>query len=171
MYLSGRSLPIVDLVGHYGQDGGRADERPTGETVEARLGRLLAIQEPLLNNLHSVRDLVQWRDEVVRLEQRRDDGIRPLGDLAELLADGDEAGRSAVRAGFAAWESLLAGGITRVRDSGELAADADPERLATGLMAALQGGLLLARTTRDVRRLEVALDVALGYVRAHAVTP
>jgi hypothetical protein len=38
-------------------------------------------------------------------------------------------------------------------------------------MAALQGGLLLARTTRDVRRLEVALDIALGYVRAHAVTP
>jgi hypothetical protein len=34
-----------------------------------------------------------------------------------------------------------------------------PERLATGLMAALQGGLLLARTTRDVRRLEVALMV------------
>lgn len=65
-------------------------------------------REPLLNNLHSVRDLVQWRDEVVRLEQRRDDGIRPLGDRAELLADADEAGRSAVRAGFAAWESLLA---------------------------------------------------------------
>jgi hypothetical protein len=27
-----------------------------------------------------------------------------------------------------------------------------------------------ARTTRDVRRVEVALDMALGYVRAHAVT-
>ncbi|MFG1708663.1 TetR family transcriptional regulator C-terminal domain-containing protein [Nonomuraea sp. M3C6] len=155
----------------YGQDGGRADAPPAEETVEARLGRLLAIQEPLLNNLHSVRDLVQWRDEVVRLGQRRDDGICPLGDLAELLADGDGAGRSAVRAGLAAWESLLAGGLTRIRESGELAADADPERLATSLMAALQGGLLLARTTRDVRRLEVALDIALGYVRAHAVTP
>lgn len=156
----------------YSQDGGHADQRPTTEeTVKTRLGRLLAIQEPLLNNLRSVRDLVHWRDEMVRLEQRRDDGIRPLGDLAELLADGDEARRSAVRAGSAAWESLLAGGITRLRDSGELAADADPERLATGLMATLQGGLLLARTTRDVRRLEVALDIALGYVRAHAVTP
>jgi hypothetical protein len=161
----------VDLVDRYGQDGGRADEPPAEETVEARLGRLLAIQEPLLNNLHSARDLVQWRDEVVRLRQKRDDGICPLGDLAELLADGDGAGRSAIRAGLAAWESLLAGGITRIRESGELAADADPERLATGLMAALQGGLLLARTTREVRRLEVALDIALGYVRAHAVTP
>ncbi|WP_176993707.1 TetR family transcriptional regulator C-terminal domain-containing protein [Nonomuraea jiangxiensis] len=154
----------------YGQDGGRADAPPAEEAVEARLGRLLAIQGPLPNNLHSVRDLVQWRDEVVRLGQRRDDGICPLGDLAELLADGDEAARSAVRACLAAWESLLAGGITRIRESGELAADADPERLATSLMAALQGGLLLARTTRDVRRLEVALDIALGYVRAHAVT-
>ncbi|MFC0109572.1 TetR family transcriptional regulator C-terminal domain-containing protein [Kibdelosporangium aridum] len=155
----------------YGQDSGRADEPPTKETVEARLGRLLATQEPLLNNLHSVQDLVRWRDEVVRLGQRRDDGICPLGELAELLANGDEAGRSAVRASFATWESLLADGITRARDSGELAADTDPERLATGLMAALQGGLLLTRTTRDVRQLEVALDIALGYVRAHVVTP
>ncbi|WP_211768693.1 TetR family transcriptional regulator C-terminal domain-containing protein [Kutzneria sp. CA-103260] len=156
----------------FGQDGGgRAGELPTAETVEARLGRLLAIQEQVLNNLHSLRDLAHWRDEVVRLEQRRDDGICPLGDLAELLADGDEAGRSAVRACFTAWESLLAVGIIRVRDNGELAADADPDRLAAGLMAALQGGLLLARTTRDVRRLEVALDIALGYVRAHTVTP
>ncbi|GAA3440270.1 TetR family transcriptional regulator C-terminal domain-containing protein [Kutzneria kofuensis] len=162
----------MDLVDRYGQDGGgRADERPTGETVKTRLGRLLAIQEQLLTNLHSLRDLVQWLDEVVRLERGRDDEICPLADLAELLADGDEAGRSAVRACFAAWESLLAVGITGVRDNGELAADVDPERLATGLMAALQGGLLLARTTRDVRRLEVALDIALGYVRTHAVTP
>jgi hypothetical protein len=59
-------------------------------------------------------------------------------DPSELLADADEAGRSAVRAGFAAWESLLAGGVTRVPDSGELAADADPARLATGLTAELR---------------------------------
>lgn len=38
-------------------------------------------------------------------------------------------------------------------------------------MAAPRGGLLLARTTRDVRQLEAALDLALGYVRAQAVTP
>lgn len=37
-------------------------------------------------------------------------------------------------------------------------------------MAALQGGLLLARTTRDVRQLETALDMALGYVQAHMLT-
>jgi hypothetical protein len=67
--------------------------RPNG------LGSVLAIEEPLLNNPRSVGDLVGWRDEVVRLEQRRDDGIRPLGDLAELLAAGGEAGRSAARAG------------------------------------------------------------------------
>jgi TetR/AcrR family transcriptional regulator, transcriptional repressor for nem operon len=42
--------------------------------------------------------------------------------------------------------------------------------LADLLMAALQGGLLLARTTRDVGQLVTALDMALGYVQAHAVT-
>ena len=44
-------MPIVDLVDRYWQDGGCADQRPRGETVEARLGRLLAIQEPLLTDI------------------------------------------------------------------------------------------------------------------------
>lgn len=163
-------LPIVDLVDHHGQGDGSVDELPADETVEAKLDRLLATQEPLLNNLQSVQDLLQWRDEVLRLGQGYAGGDRPLGDLAELLANSDDATRQAVRASFATWESLLASGIAQVRDNGELAADADPQRLATGMMAAMQGGLLLARTTRDARRLEVALDLALGYVRAHAVT-
>ena len=33
-------------------------------------------------------------------------------------------------------------------------------------MAALQGGLLLAQTTRTVELLELALDMALGHVTA-----
>ena len=107
--------------------------------------------DELLNAVGSVRDLVDWRDELVRLERLRDGALRGLE-------------------GFPVWESLLAAGITRAQDNGALAPDADPDRLATGVMAALRGGLLLARTTRDVGQLETALDMALGYVQAHAVT-
>lgn len=55
-----------------------------------------------------------------------------------------------------------------MRENGELAVDADPARLATGLTAALQGGSLLAKTTRDIAPLEAALDVTLSYVRSHS---
>jgi hypothetical protein len=104
---------------------------------------------------------------MVRLERMCDGTVCGL---AELLVIGEDSQRLVVRDAFRAWESLLATGITRARDNGDLSPDADPDRLATGLMAALQGGLLLARTTRDVGQLETALDMALGYVQAHAVT-
>lgn len=44
---------------------------------------------------------------------------------------------------------------------GELTEDADPETLGLGLLAAVQGGLLLARTTRSLIPLRVALDHGL----------
>jgi TetR/AcrR family transcriptional regulator, transcriptional repressor for nem operon len=142
-------------------------EALTEEAARARVDELLATQRPLLSAMSSVRDLVRWRDELVRLEKLCDGAP---GGLADLIVAGEDGGRPVVHAGFAAWESLLAAGITRARDNGDLSPDADPDRLATGLMAALRGGLLLARTTRDVGQLETALDMALGYVQAQAVT-
>jgi hypothetical protein len=53
-----------------------------------------------------------------------------------------------------------------MQDSGRLRADVDAADLATGLIAALQGGYLLAQTARDVRPMEVALDMALDHVRS-----
>jgi TetR/AcrR family transcriptional regulator, transcriptional repressor for nem operon len=134
----------VDLVDRYGQDCRHSDEALTGEAAQARIDRLL-----------------------VRLDQLCDGG---LCGVADLLVAGEDSERQVVQAGFTAWESLLAAGITRAQDNGDLSPDADPDRLAVGLMAVLQGGLLLARTTRDVGQLETALDMALGYVNAHAVT-
>jgi TetR/AcrR family transcriptional repressor of nem operon len=48
---------------------------------------------------------------------------------------------------------------------GEL--DADPDALAAGLLAAVQGGLLLAQATHSVRSLGAAVDLALSGVAAH----
>jgi hypothetical protein len=52
-----------------------------------------------------------------------------------------------------------------MRERGDLAECADPEELATALMTAIEGGLVLSQVTRDVRPLEVSLKSALGYVR------
>ena len=40
--------------------------------------------------------------------------------------------------------------------------------MATGLLAALQGGYLLAKTARDVRPMRVVLDMAIAQVRAYS---
>lgn len=145
-----------------------------GEVVSVQIGRLLSAQEPLLRRVDSVRGLEKWRDaEVIDNRTRRGAHGCPLGSLASALADHSESVRQQLVEGFAAWEAYLADGLRRMRDKGELASDADPEELAAGILAALQGGMLLAQTARDPRRLEAALDMALACVRAHvpAVPP
>ncbi len=57
-----------------------------------------------------------------------------------------------------------------MRQRGQLAADADPEALALGLLAVAQGGLLLAQATRSVSPLQVALDLALDGIQAPVPT-
>ena len=44
---------------------------------------------------------------------------------------------------------------------GDLRRSADPDRLATALFAAIQGGLLLTQVHRDTAPLEAALDTML----------
>jgi hypothetical protein len=66
--------------------------------------------------------------------------------------------------GFELWESQLRQGLRAMRDRGALKPEADPAELATAVIAALQGGLLLAQTTRASRPLELALDMALGHI-------
>ena len=53
-----------------------------------------------------------------------------------------------------------------MRTRGELKPAADPADLATAVLTALQGGLLLAQTMRSTRPLELALDMALQHVVA-----
>jgi len=42
--------------------------------------------------------------------------------------------------------------------------------LASAIMAALQGGLLLTQTTRETRHLQLSLDMALNHVTHHLTT-
>ena len=134
--------------------------------VDAQASGILERQGQQLQRLSSVRGLERWRDALVQRNSLRKGAYGcPLGSLANELADQDEQARSALAAHFRAWEGLLAAGLTRMRDAGKLRADADPATLAVGLMAALQGGYLLAQTARDTTPMRIALDMAIDHVR------
>jgi hypothetical protein len=49
--------------------------------------------------------------------------------------------------------------------TGALRPGADPDELAVSLMAAVQGGYLLASTAHDVRPMEISIDMALEHLR------
>ena len=130
-------------------------------------GDALALGGSLLCSLDSLEDLARWRDEVINLHRQVILGTSAVPDVASCARNGDGS-RVAHPVAISTLEALLAAGIDRMRENGELAVDADPARLAAGLAAALQGGSLLAKTTREISRLEVALDLALSYVRSHS---
>ena len=90
----------------------------------------------------------------------------PLGALAAELAGTDEDVRHALVAAFDRWAGHLARGLAALRARGELAADADPARLARTTIGALQGGLLMARTYDDPRAVSDALAAAYAGLRA-----
>src|SRR6266700_418015 len=92
----------------------------------------------------------------------------PIGTLATEVAGRNEAARLQAAAGFDAWEQLLAGALERMRQCGELRADAAPAVLATGLLASIEGGMVLSQARKDMASLRIAVDTGLAQVRTWA---
>jgi hypothetical protein len=69
--------------------------------------------------------------------------------------------RHDVAAGFSRWEAAIRACLQGMRDRGQLVPAADPGQLATAMLAALEGGLLLAQIERNTRPLAAALDVMI----------
>lgn len=138
--------------------------------VKAQSDRVLGFQATCLSGVQSLQGLRQWRDEIVR-RNRANHGVGgcPIGSLASALADRSEEARELLAKSFQRWESQLAAGLKAMQDRGVLSPRVHPEDLATAIVSALQGGLLLAQATRSTRPLELALDMALGHVSAHSV--
>jgi AcrR family transcriptional regulator len=136
--------------------------------VEAQAAHVLDFQEACLLKVKSLADLREWRDKILEINSENGCvGGCPIGSLASELADRSENARRLLVRSFATWESHLALSLATMRDRGELHADANPNDLATAVISALQGGLLLAQTTRGTRPLELALDMALDHVAQH----
>ena len=129
---------------------------------------LLAFQESLLRKLNSVAGLRRWRDAVVESSRKNScAGGCPLGSLVPELAESPEP-RAALAQNFARWENYFIAGFKamQARAGVKPLAQADAHDLAACLLAALQGGLLLAQTMRSTRPLEAALDMAIEHVQA-----
>ncbi len=139
------------------------------EVITLQTERVLAGQQPVLGNLDSFEALTAWRDLIVDAQRRFGCvGGCPIGSLVSELSDSDEDARTALADAFVRWDAAIRDGLRAMHERGDLRPDADPDRLALGTLAALQGGLLLTQAMRDVAPLEAGLDTAIGYVRSFA---
>jgi AcrR family transcriptional regulator len=137
--------------------------------IERQAALVLSGQEPHLTNVRGWESWDAWRDFVVDIQRRNGcSGGCPLGSLASEVADGDELTRSVLVRSFQRWERAFLEGVEQMKDMGLMRQDADAAFLATTLLAALQGGLLLCQTCKDVSPLETSLTGAIAYLRTFA---
>jgi len=144
--------------------------RGRDELVEAAVGlrctQVLAGLTQVLGSVASLAELEQaLAGFVAGFEQMGLPGC-PIGSLATEVAGRNEGARLQTAAAFDAWERLFADAIGRMRERGELRADAAPGVLATALLASIEGGLVLSQARKDPATLKVAVGAGLGGVRA-----
>jgi TetR/AcrR family transcriptional regulator, transcriptional repressor for nem operon len=133
--------------------------------VDFQIAAVLAQQRSLLASLGSLEELHEWADDMVELNRARKGASGfPLGSLVSQLAEQSGAMQAKLEDAFQTWQSYLATGLRRMQDRGELNAEADATELATGVVAAVQGGLILAQAARSEKPLRAALDLAVGRV-------
>jgi TetR/AcrR family transcriptional regulator, transcriptional repressor for nem operon len=113
-------------------------------------------------DLGSPEGLLAWRDMVIaEAKSSQGQGGCPLGSLAGQLAETDPQARALIAAGFWQWSAAIGDGLRRLHAAGHLPDGTNPDDLAVTLLAALQGGLILAQVQRDTRPLETAVDTVL----------
>ena len=133
--------------------------------IAYRTEAVLGTVRPHLGRLDSMEALRAWRDVLVtNLRQNNCEGGCPLGSLVAELAEGFPDCRADLAGGFDQWEAAVRDGLEAMYDRGDLRRKADPGRLAVALLAAVEGGTLLAQLHRDPAPLETALDEVLDRI-------
>jgi TetR/AcrR family transcriptional repressor of nem operon len=122
-----------------------------------------------LRKVDSIDALRAWAELYVE-QLPRDDfhGGCVLGALAGPLASAEPATRAEIGAALVRRLDDLARALRIMRDRGELCPEADPKALASSLLAMLLGGILLAKTRRDIAPLRSAVAAMVSSVRSLA---
>lgn len=125
--------------------------------IAHRLHALLAT----LHGLDSMEGLRAWRDVVVDAQRQRNNTASSLvGELTEPYPQC----RADLAGGVDQWETAIREALQAMCDRGHLRPTANPERLAVALLAAVEGGTLLAQVRRDHAPLQTALDEVLDRI-------
>lgn len=130
--------------------------------------QLLAAQEPEIHDLGGWESWGRWRDGLVAYYLDQGRWACPIGSLATEAAAADPETAALIAASMGQWQQMLAAGVARMQAAGHVDAAADPDRLADGMMASLQGGIMLSQPERSPRPLEAVLDQILDPLRVRA---
>jgi TetR/AcrR family transcriptional repressor of nem operon len=128
--------------------------------------RTIAGERERLGNVKTFAGLRRWRDAIVENNTLHEGRYGcPLGSLANEVSDQDSIAREKLEDLFMAWQELFQDLLRRFQQDGVIPKDADVAKLATGFIAAVQGGYLLAQTSRDVTPMATAIDMSIAHLQ------
>ena len=131
--------------------------------IDRQLERVLAAQPALAGD-----DVRAWAASLWELH--RDGGgpfACPLGVFSSQVDD-DPRWRERQAAAFSQWQERLTELLARGQETGGVDPARDPADMAVAVLAAVQGGLMLARLHRDLHVLDLALAAAVDLVRTRS---
>ena len=136
--------------------------------VDFQCASVLGLQARALGSVENWEDLERWADVMVAIvEEQGARGGCPIGTLAAALSDTDDGLRTSLSEAFRAWSDAIRGALSRLQENGLISSDADLDALTTITLAAIQGGLLLSKTSRDASQLRLALAGVLVQLKSH----
>jgi AcrR family transcriptional regulator len=146
---------------HYFPDG-KADLLLAVAHHEAE--QVLADQQPMLGDLTSWRKWEAWRRRVIeKYDTQRAEC--PLSALFGQLGLANPDTQRIITDLYGRWHGYLADGVRALRDSGQIDAEVDVERAATGILTSVTGGATLLQATDDITYLDVGLREAIANLR------
>ena len=139
------------------------------QIVDGFLERTLApcFADPDASPLGQIRCFL---DRVLEAQRERNCvGGCVMGNLASELSDVHEGFRTRLATLFTAWQARLATALEAARRQGELASASDPETVARFVVASLEGAILLAKVSKDIRVMEQCVAELKRYLALHEV--
>lgn len=129
--------------------------------IRREADRVIDDQQPHLDDLTSRSGWEQWSAAVVAR-------YRALGANCPLAALMDQASTPGAAEVISAllldWRERLARGIRSMQDAGEARTDADATKVAASVIAGIQGGVQVLRSTGETDTLEASLALHLEYL-------
>ena len=112
----------------------------------------------------------RWADFYVGYERSYRAGCS-LGSLASEIIKTDLDVHDELANAFEQWRSIFRDGIQTMQRSGRMSAQPDADQLANLVLAAFQGGMLLAQVSRDLSPLREALQAAIDHLETFTTAP
>tara|TARA_B100000678_G_scaffold103599_1_gene86546 strand:+ start:2683 stop:3348 length:666 start_codon:yes stop_codon:yes gene_type:complete len=110
----------------------------------------------------------KWAAFYVGYERAFHEGCT-LGSLASEIIKTDLDVHDELARAFSQWREIFQDALADLQRRGRLSAEADPRQLANLLLAAFQGGMILAQIAQEISPLEDALQAALDHVESLSV--